>query len=54
MTDADAKKAVPVGSDQPPAIVDSFGVEETSSMPLDIEESAVSIERLPLGRTRQH
>ena len=52
MTDADAEKAVPVGSDQPPAIIDSLGVEETGSLALDIEEPTVLIELLPVGRTR--
>ena len=53
MTDADAEKAVPVWSDQPPTVVDLLGVEEAGSFALDIEESAVSIELLAVGRTGQ-
>ena len=49
MTDADAEKAVPVGRDQPPAVVDALGVEETSLLALDVEESAVAIELWPVG-----
>ena len=51
MTEADAKETVPVGRDQPPAIVDVFGVEETCVFALDVEESAVAIELLPVGRS---
>lgn len=51
MTDANAKEAVPVGGDQPPAVVDALGVEETCLFTLDVEESTVSIELLPVGRT---
>ena len=53
MRDADAEKAVSVGSDQPPAIVDSLGVEETGSFAFDIEETAVSIELLAVGCARR-
>lgn len=47
------KKAVPVGRDQPPAIVDLLGVEKTGSFAFDIEESAISIELLSVGCARQ-
>ena len=53
MTYADAKKAVPLGSDQPPAIVDSLSVEETGLFAFDIEESAVLVELLAVGCARQ-
>ncbi len=49
MTETHAKEAVSVGRDQPPAIVDAFGVEETSSLPLDIDGAAVAIELWPVG-----
>ena len=51
MTKADAKETVPVGRDQPPAVVDALGVKETCLFALDVEESAVSIELLPIGRS---
>ena len=45
MTDANTEKAVTVGRDQPPAVVDSLGVEGPCLFALDVEESAVLIER---------
>ena len=54
MTNADAQETVSGGSDQPPAIVDLLGVEETGSFAFDIEESAVLIELIAVGCARQH
>ena len=49
MTEAHAKEAVTVGHDQPPALVDALGVEETGLLALDIDEAAVAIELWPVG-----
>ncbi len=49
MTEAHVEKAVPVGRDQPPAMVDAFGVEEPGLLAVDIDEVAVAIEPWPVG-----
>ncbi len=35
----------PPGCDQPPMLVDKFGVEETASLAWDIEVAAVAVEQ---------